>query len=61
MLRVFWRDCGERELPAHDSARIEVVLPSTLAQFIERHATFGVARKHERLACVDERLESDDV
>jgi hypothetical protein len=58
---VFWHHCGERELATHDSACIEVVLASTLAQFVERHVTFGVAWKHERLARVEERLKPDDV
>jgi len=61
VLCVFRHHCGERELPTHDSARIEVVLASALAQFVQRHVTFGVAWKYERLARIDERLESDDV
>jgi len=47
VLRVFWHHRGKRELPTHDSARIEVVLASTLTQFVERYVTFGVAWKNE--------------
>jgi len=61
VLCVFGHHCGECELPTHDSACIEVVLASTLAQFVERHVTFSVARKYERLARVEERLKLDDV
>ena len=47
VLRVLWHHRGERELPTDDSARIEIVLASALAQFVERYVTFGVARKNE--------------
>ena len=47
VLCFFRHHCGERELSTHDSARIEVVLASTLTQFVERYVTFGVAWKNE--------------
>ena len=61
VLRVFRHHCRERELPAHDRPRIEIVLASTLAQFVEWYAAFGVARKDERLARAEQRPKSDDV
>jgi hypothetical protein len=43
----FWHHSGKRELTTHDSACVEVVLASSLAQFVERDVTFGVAWKNE--------------
>lgn len=47
MLRTFRYHGGKRELPTDNGARIEVVLASPLGQFVERNATFGVARKNK--------------
>jgi hypothetical protein len=47
VLRTFRYHCGKRELPTHNGARIEVVLASLLAQFVERDVTFGVAWKNK--------------
>jgi len=44
---VVGHHCGNRILPTDDSACIQVVFPSTLAQVVERYMAFGVARKHE--------------
>jgi hypothetical protein len=47
VLRFFRHHRGKGELSTHDSARIKVVLASTLTQFVERYVAFGVAWKNE--------------
>ena len=49
------------ELPADDGTGIEVVLAGAFRHVVEWHVALGVARKDQRLACVEQRLKFDNV
>jgi hypothetical protein len=51
----------EREFATDDGAGVQVIVASVIAQRIEHHMAFGVARERQGAALFEQRLEADFV